>query len=54
MVKGILLVPTIILNKIDTRLGYTEQVNVKKILRVLVASVLVFNLGAKIKIHLIQ
>ncbi len=42
-----------ILNEIDGRSGYTEQMNVKKILRGLAAGV-DFNDAPEIKIHLIQ
>lgn len=51
---GIQKAPTIILYKIVTRLGYTEQVNVKNILRVLGASMFGFKDAQEIKIHLIR
>jgi hypothetical protein len=50
MDNGIQEVPTIILYEIVTRLGYTEQVNVK----VLAASMFGSKDAEEIKIHLIQ
>ena len=54
MDNGIQEVPTIILYEIVTRLGNTEQVNVKNILRVLAASMFGSKDAEEIKIHLIQ